>query len=332
MSRKFELAAILQLPELPSHVEAVNQALLAAVESAVPRIKQPAQRVVRGGGKRVRASLVIAIAAARGHAVDQRVISAATAVELTHLASLVHDDIIDESDTRWNQPTVNAQEGTADAVLVGDYLLARACALGSSLSGEIGAALADTITAICNAESQELTDAYNVERSIESLRQVMHDKTASLLGTACQIGGLVGKASAAEQQALKNFGENFGLAFQLVDDLLDFISTSELFGKPVGNDVREGVYTLPLLLALRGPQSKKLRTQLAAHESPRETLLETDAFPQVLYEIQDHSAAAASSLADQPALAHLAKLPQAYVDWALANLVDPRYRELIRAR
>ncbi len=330
------LSELLSLPDLPASLAKVELALDAAIEREVPNpyLVEPARRVVTGGGKRLRPVLAIATAASCGTSLTDDVVAGAVAVELVHVGSLVHDDIIDRAAERRGVATVNAKEGDAAAILVGDYLLARAGEQASSVSREVAATLAMTIASLCDGQSRETMDLYNANRSVDDCIASIGGKTAALLQSSCRIGALAAGHDAEQVQALSDFGHAFGLAFQIVDDVLDLLSTTELMGKPTGSDLRQGVYTLPLLLAMDAPGGDAIRARLAARGSdPIDDatadgivafIRSSDALDQSLQMAHDFNARAARALSvlpQNPVVDGLARLPEAYLDWAVDTKV-----------
>ena len=172
------------------------------------------------------------------------------AVELVHLGSLYHDDVIDEAVTRRTVESVNARWGNLTAILAGDFLLAKASEIAASLGTEVAGLLAATIGRLCEGEVTELRSAYDVERTEAAYLQSIKGKTAALFATSCRIGALVGRLPRPAVDALTDYGEAYGIAFQIVDDVLDVIASDAELGKPAGHDLVEGVYTLPVLRAL----------------------------------------------------------------------------------
>jgi heptaprenyl diphosphate synthase len=172
------------------------------------------------------------------------------ACELVHLGSLYHDDVIDESDTRRGVETVNAKWGNLQAILAGDFLLARASEIAASLGTEVAGLLARTIGWLCEGEIEQLRYTYAIDRPEESYLVSIQGKTASLFGTAARIGGLVAGLERPVVDALTAWGTAYGMVFQIVDDVLDVTDSSEQLGKPAGHDLVEGVYTLPVLRTL----------------------------------------------------------------------------------
>jgi heptaprenyl diphosphate synthase len=189
-------------------------------------------------------------------------ITGGAAVELVHLGSLYHDDVIDEAETRRGVPSVNARWSNIVAILAGDYLLAQASALAASLGADVAALLAATIGELCRGQVLELQYLFDVDRSEDTYLSSIEGKTASLMATACRVGGMVSDVSADTLDALPQFGQHLGMCFQVVDDVLDVTKTEAELGKPVGNDVHEGVYTLPVIYALQSARDSELRDLL----------------------------------------------------------------------
>jgi heptaprenyl diphosphate synthase len=228
----------------------VEETLREAVRSDDAYLTEVASHLILAGGKRVRPLFAIAAAVSGGAEVSDDVVRGGVAVELVHLGSLYHDDVIDEAPTRRNVESVNARWGNLTAILAGDFLLARASEIAASLGTEVSGLLAATIGKLCEGEVGELRTAYNVDRSEDAYFTAIEGKTASLFATACRIGAIVGGLPRERIDALTEFGLAYGMAFQIVDDVLDVTSTAEELGKPAGHDLVEGVYTLPVLRAL----------------------------------------------------------------------------------
>ncbi len=322
----FDVPSALNMPELAGHITTFEEQLQASIHTNNKELQAAISRLLTVRGKRLRPSLVIACATSQGAPVTSKVLKAAVAIELVHLSSLIHDDIIDHAETRWNIPTINAAEGVNTAILAGDFLLARACAIATAISPAVGAVVANAITTLCEGQMQELSDQCKTTRTLEDMFNAVHGKTAALLAAACEVGALCGEAPMAAVQAFAKYGEAFGMAFQLIDDVLDFTSTAEKLGKAIGNDVREGTYTMPLILALQ-----------SAHQSETETLLETapknpqaliaflqsiGTFQATVDRAQAYNVAATVSLskvANSPIVSALRKFPEHYTAWALQN-------------
>ena len=235
------------------------------VESDDPFLTEVARHLIDAGGKRVRPALAITASLVLDEDPDVApwaVIRGGVAVELVHQGSLYHDDVIDDAETRRTVQSVNARWGNLEAILAGDYLLARASEIAADLGTEVAGLLAATIAALCEGQVREVRHAFDVDRSEEAYLASISGKTASLLATAARIGAIVADHSRDVVDAVTDFGHNYGMAFQVVDDLLDVTATDEELGKPSGNDLVEGTYTLPVIRALAGPAGDDLRSLL----------------------------------------------------------------------
>jgi heptaprenyl diphosphate synthase len=234
----------------------VERELLASVQNDDAFLTEVTSHLIVAGGKRVRPLFAVASAATAAAGSDAPVqvseaaVRGGVAVELVHLGSLYHDDVIDEAVTRRTVESVNARWGNLTAILAGDFLLAKASEIAASLGAEVAGLLAATIGRLCEGEVGELRSAFDVSRTEAAYLQSIKGKTAALFATACRIGGLVGGSSADSVDALTAYGEAYGMAFQIVDDILDVVASEEELGKPAGHDLVEGVYTLPVLRAL----------------------------------------------------------------------------------
>jgi heptaprenyl diphosphate synthase len=255
---------LLDLPGMPALRERVEKRLLAAVETDDEAMTEMASHLVRAGGKRLR-PLLAALSSTAGDAeagVSDEAVTGGVACELVHVGSLHHDDVIDEAETRHGVDSVNARWGNLRAILSGDFLLARASELAASLGTEVAGLLASTIGRLCTGEVRELQLAYQVDRTERDYEAAIEGKTAALYSTACRIGGIVAELPRAHVDALTDFGLHYGMAFQVVDDVLDVVATDDELGKPAGHDMAEGVYNLPVLRTLAGPGGDELRPLL----------------------------------------------------------------------
>jgi len=245
----------------------VESALVDAVRSDDPGLTEIAVHLIRAGGKRQRPAFALAAsmtAASRATAARTDVVLGGTACELVHIGSLYHDDVMDEAETRRTVASVNALWGNHRAILAGDFLLAKASEIAAGISMEVAQLLAATIGRLCAGQLSEARDAYDVDRTEARYLRSIADKTAAMFSTSCRIGALVGGLDRADVDALTAFGESYGIAFQIIDDVLDVVATDEELGKPAGHDLIEGTYTLPVLRALAGPDGDSLRGMLGA--------------------------------------------------------------------
>ena len=232
-------------------LKAVNRVILERMESPVVLISQLAGHIIASGGKRLRPMLTLATAKMCGYT-GRRHIDLAACVEFIHTATLLHDDVVDESDLRRGNATANAVWGNKPSVLVGDFLFSRAFQL-SVADGSLSVLdiLASTSAALAEGEVMQLVTSNDTETSEDAYLDVITAKTATLFSAACRLGGLVAEKSSQEQDALASFGLNLGISYQLVDDALDYSAMEKDLGKAIGDDFRDGKITLPILLAFR---------------------------------------------------------------------------------
>jgi heptaprenyl diphosphate synthase len=241
---------LLHLPQLTEDLEEVDRALRRAVGSSDPFLDEVAVHLIAAGGKRIRPVLTVAASAAGGGRVTGDVTQGAVSVELVHIGSLYHDDVMDNAETRRGVESVNARWGNLVAIVAGDFLLARASEIAASLGTEVAGLLAATIGRLCEGQVGEVQSAFNPGRTESSYLAAISGKTASLMAAACRIGALTSGLPREAVDAVTAFGNGFGMAFQIRDDVLDFVSTEAELGKPAGHDLMEGVYTLPVIRAL----------------------------------------------------------------------------------
>jgi heptaprenyl diphosphate synthase len=246
-------------------LDRVEAALSRSVGSKDAFLGGVATHLIAAGGKRIRPALVVAAALAGGADVTDDVVQGAVSVELVHLGSLYHDDVIDEADSRRGVQSVNSRWGNLVAIVAGDFLLARASEIAASLGTEVAGLLAATIGRLCEGEVAEIQFKFNAERPEGAYLDAIRGKTASLMATACRVGALTAGLPRPEVEALTVFGEAFGMVFQIRDDVLDIVGNAVTLGKPAGRDLIEGVYTLPVLRALATPVAgPELRALLGA--------------------------------------------------------------------
>ncbi|WP_346838825.1 polyprenyl synthetase family protein [Microbulbifer sp. SAOS-129_SWC] len=229
---------------------AVNQRILDQLHSDVPLVENIGHYLVEAGGKRLRPLLVLLCARAAGYR-DADHIDLAAIIEFIHTATLLHDDVVDTSDRRRGRLTANAKWGNAPAVLVGDFLYSRAFQMMVALQDmDIMAILSETTNTIAEGEVQQLVNAGDPQVSEDNYFTVIHKKTGALFEAACETAAVLAGCGDAERQHLKLYGRSLGLAFQLVDDALDYRGNAEELGKNVGDDLAEGKPTLPLIYTM----------------------------------------------------------------------------------
>jgi len=236
---------------LAADMAAVDQVIRTRLHSEVLLVNQVGEYIVNGGGKRLRPALVVLSAEAFGYQGQQHHVLAAV-VEFIHTATLLHDDVVDESDLRRGRATASALFGNAASVLVGDFLYSRAFQMMVEV-GEMRVmqTLADATNIIAEGEVLQLLNCHDANVDADNYMRVIHYKTAKLFEAAMRLGAILGKASAGDEQAVARYGMHLGTAFQLVDDVLDYTADELQTGKHLGDDLAEGKPTLPLIYAMQ---------------------------------------------------------------------------------
>lgn len=316
---------LLDLPSMANDRARIESAMREAVITSDTYLTEIASHLIVAGGKRLRPVLAVAGAQILGSAASNEVVRGGVSCELVHLGSLYHDDVMDEANTRRGVETVNAKWGNLQAILAGDYLLSKASEIAASLGTEVAGLLARTIGWLCEGQIEELRHTYDTDRTESSYFASIHGKTASLYGTAARIGGIVAGHDRPMIEALTEFGNGYGMVFQIVDDILDITATDEQLGKPAGHDIVEGVYTLPVLrtLALTNGASSALGDLLGTPLSPAQqekalTIVRSnDGLASAVETAQEYVARAESACDDFPdsaATVALRAAPRALLD------------------
>lgn len=311
--------------DVQSGLAAVEAGLLEATKSDVPFITDAAQHLVRAGGKRFRPLLVM-LASQFGDPGAPGVVPAAVVVELTHLATLYHDDVMDEADVRRGVPSANTRWGNSVAVLTGDFLFARASHILADLGPEAVRIQAEAFERLVTGQILETAGPRDGRDPVDHYLDVLSGKTGSLVAVSGRFGAMMSGADESTVDVLTQYGERLGIAFQLADDVLDIASDSHESGKTPGTDLREGIPTLPVL---------RLRAQAAADGKPDDLelveLLDGDlgddaALDEVLRRLRAHPALEQARQDTvryaQAARATLAPLPEGYAKSALEELCD----------
>lgn len=252
---------------MPAEMEQVDAVIRRRLSSDVALINQIGQYIIGAGGKRMRPMLVLLFARALGFEGRERFELAAT-VEFIHTATLLHDDVVDESALRRGRPTANALFGNAASVLVGDFIYSRAFQMMVSVNRmRVLEVLADATNVIAEGEVLQLMNMHNPDLAVEDYLRVIRFKTAKLFEASARLGAVLADASAEVEESCAAYGRSLGTAFQLIDDVLDYEGTTSQLGKNVGDDLREGKPTLPLLIAMeRGtPQERDLVRHAIEH-------------------------------------------------------------------
>ncbi len=245
----------------------VNALIRSRLASDVVLINQIAEHIIGGGGKRLRPMLVLLAAQAAGYRGTNEALLAAI-VEFIHTATLLHDDVVDESDLRRGRKTANALWGNAASVLVGDFLYSRSFQLMVEADNmRVMRILADTTNRIAEGEVLQLLNVHNPDVDEAAYLRVIERKTAVLFSAATQLGALLAGTPAAQEQAFADYGMNLGFAFQIADDVLDYVSDAGTLGKNIGDDLAEGKATLPLIYAIERAPAEQAASLRRAIES-----------------------------------------------------------------
>ena len=286
-----------------SQLDQVEEQLLSLADTSIPELEPLLDHALTGGGKRVRAALTLLASDLYPHDWEKPLTMAA-AVELLHLATLIHDDTIDNTDLRRGKATVSSLWGKHMAVLLGDYVFAASATLVCDTDNvRVIRKFSETIMELASGEVMEYFNCYKPEQARQRYHERIYRKTASLFCTAAETGAILGNAPEPQIQQLRDYGYNVGMAFQIVDDLLDVQGDCVTLGKPVGNDLRHGVLTLPAILLLeRYPQDNPIeaffrdRTQLDQLEHALDMISDSGVVTDCFSVIRDYCVAASRSL------------------------------------
>jgi heptaprenyl diphosphate synthase len=289
----------------------VEAALRDDIQGDPPVVAAPMADLFAAGGKRLRPALVL-LSARFGHYDLDKLIPAAMAVELTHAATLVHDDVIDRSPVRRGRPTVAASLGDEPAIVIGDFYFAKAYehAARTELT-EVVRILARTVMEICAGEVRQQEIRYRYSTSVDEYMQRIDAKTATLLGACCDIGALLAGLPQPQRSGLNTYARLLGLAFQIADDVLDYLGSEGEIGKPIGQDIAEGFATLPLMIALEDASAAKRLAKvlqdgrkLSSKDASKvvEVVRESDAPQRALERAREHATAARRQLDSLPAV------------------------------
>jgi heptaprenyl diphosphate synthase len=314
------LDPLLDLPAVADGLSRIDAVLRDAVRCGDGFLDEVVCHLIDAGGKRVRPALALAAATAGDRRATGDDLLGGVCVELVHLASLYHDDVMDEATMRRNVPSVNARWGNLVAIVAGDYLLARSAEIAAGLGAEIAGLLARTLGDLCRGQVTEVQAAYRTDRSEADYLATIDGKTAALMATSCRIGALTAGLPPEEVEALTRFGQRFGMVFQLRDDVLDVIGTEAELGKPAGQDLAEGIYTLPVLLALADPDEGPTLAPLLGRpldaterEVARRRIAASSGIDRALAvgrRLADEASQAAADIGDGDLAAALATLPE----------------------
>jgi heptaprenyl diphosphate synthase len=260
--------------EVRTRLDQVEEALEKSVQiEASGMLAETSSYLIAAGGKRFRAMLVL-LAGYFGDPADPRLVPGSVSIELVHLATLYHDDVIDEADARRGAPSANVRWDNTVAILTGDYLFARASEISTDLGTDVCRLLARTIAVLCDGQIREVSSSAKVEQEISNYLGIIRRKTASLIATSCRLGGVLSDAHPDHVDVLEEFGDALGMAYQLSDDIMDITSSQIELGKEPGQDLREGVYTLPVLHALAHDEHREELARILSHGSPDGEMLD----------------------------------------------------------
>ena len=253
--------------------QAVNETIIAQLHSDIDDVENIGHYIIDAGGKRLRPLLVLLAAKSLGYDGSDHV-NLAAIIEFIHTATLLHDDVVDASQMRRGRPTANAQFGNAPSVLVGDFLYSRAFQMLVSIGNmEIMSIMANTTNVISEGEVQQLANIGNANLSEEDYLEVIRKKTACLFEAAALTGSVIAQADTPKRDALAKYGHHLGMAFQLMDDVLDYQGDAETLGKNLGDDLAEGKATLPLIFTLKnGSKDQAQLVRQAIEESSADNL------------------------------------------------------------
>lgn len=236
---------------LKDDLNTIEQALNKAIQAEHPILREASTQLLKAGGKRIRPVFVL-LASQMGHFDIKQVEKVAVSLELIHMATLVHDDVIDDAELRRGQPTIKKIYGNRVAMYTGDYILARALEHIATLQdARIHNLLSHTIVEVCLGEIEQIKDQYNWNQQLRHYLRRIKRKTALLIATSCKLGAIVGGTSGKIAHQLYKYGYYIGMSYQIIDDILDFTSTAKELGKPTGNDLLQGHITLPTLFAMK---------------------------------------------------------------------------------
>lgn len=239
--------------DLKDDLAVIERELYRSIESEYPLMQETSSHLLKAGGKRIRPVFVL-LGGKTGQYDIERLAHVAVALELIHMATLVHDDVIDDAATRRGRPTVKSKWDNRTAIYTGDYILARALERITHLTEpRIHRILSKAMVDMCVGEIEQIEALYQWNQSFKTYFWRIRRKTALLMAISCQLGGLVSQAQEKVVQALYRYGYYVGMAFQITDDILDFTGTEKQLGKPAGSDLKQGNITLPVLASFRDP-------------------------------------------------------------------------------
>ncbi|HET7629261.1 MAG TPA: heptaprenyl diphosphate synthase component II [Bacillales bacterium] len=243
--------------DLRSDLSCIEKELESAVNADHPELQKASIHLLKAGGKRIRPVFVL-LCGQFGEAPPAEMKKVAVALELIHMASLVHDDVIDDAELRRGRQTIKAKWDNRVAMYTGDFMFSRALEWVASIENPtLHQVLSDAIVEMCLGEIAQIRDLYNWNQTLRNYLRRVRRKTALLIAVSCELGAIAGGCDKRFSKRLRNFGYYVGMSYQMTDDILDFMGTEKQLGKPAGSDLRQGNITLPVLRALKDPQRKE---------------------------------------------------------------------------
>lgn len=292
--------------EVTADLKKVEKELYHILKADDPVLGKTCTYLLEAGGKRMRPAFTLL--SAKFFDYDyKKVLPVAMALEIIHMASLVHDDVVDASLQRRGKPTLTASWGNTVSIATGDYLFAKALELIVQIDDtNISRILANICVEMCQGEIQQIKCTYDVTQSYKQYFYRIQRKTALLIGLCCKLGAMVSNATPRQIWIMKNYGHSLGIAFQIVDDILDITADPKVLGKPVGGDIRQGIITLPMILALKNSQNaERIRALLSKREKSEQ-------------EVQE----AVELLKESGAIENSRRIVNLYIDKAIKNLYE----------
>jgi geranylgeranyl pyrophosphate synthase len=295
------------LAGIQSDLDQVDSTFQERAASGLPILNSASMHALSSPGKRLRTALTLLAGKFNQYRFD-KLLLLSVAFEMVHLATLIHDDIVDEANTRREHPTVNAVWGDKIAILLGDYYFAKTAGLIADIEDpRIDHLFSDTVATVCEGTIIEMMSARRIDLTVEEYYEKIQRKTACLIAACSKGGAIVSHASDEEIELLHTYGMNLGTAFQIIDDILDYTQDQSTIGKPAGNDLRQGLVTLPLIYALQSSSmnghQQRVQTLLDGQEKNEQDILDivnwvthSDAVEQALMDTQHYAAKAREAL------------------------------------
>jgi geranylgeranyl pyrophosphate synthase len=248
--------------DLRPDLEAVEERLRTSADLGFPALGNIIDQLIGAGGKRLRPVMLLLCAKPFNYQLD-KLLSAAAGIEMLHTASLVHDDTIDGAKLRRGQPTLNSMFDTGTVIMLGDYLFAKSAMLAAdTMNPRVVAVFASTLGHICDGQLHEILTSHNTDQTREDYERRIFGKTASLFAGAAEMGAILADASDPDIEAMREYGSDVGMAFQIVDDVLDLSGSTEEIGKPAGLDLRQGTVTLPTMIFMAREKGSKVAAEV----------------------------------------------------------------------